>query len=156
MLPWQADHPSGEKHEKAEKPQWLPKRPAQKPRPKGENSKVATGNRWETLAQQWLEAQGLILVARQIRCRQGEIDLIMQIGGVAVVVEVRRRADIRWGNARDSITYEKRKKIIRTALWWWGVKGRFFFRDLRFDTLTFEQDEQPIWLMHAFDIEGSV
>jgi putative endonuclease len=156
MLPWQAHQQTGDKHEKAGKPDWLPKHSQRKPRLQGASSKVATGTRWEAHAQAWLEERGLTLVGRQIRCRQGEIDLIMQSGQTAVVVEVRRRADTRWGTARESITYEKRKKIVRTALWWWGVKGRFFFKDLRFDTLTFEEEAQPIWLTHAFDIEGSV
>ena len=156
MLPWQPEQQTGKKPEKPKKPKWLSERRPQKVRPSGDRSKVATGTRWEAQAQAWLEERGLSLVARQIRCRQGEIDLIMKIGHTAVVVEVRQRSDNRWGTARDSITYEKRRKIIRTALWWWGVKGRFLFKDLRFDTLTFEQEAQPIWLMHAFDIEGSV
>ena len=156
MLPWQAHQQTGDQPEKPEKPEWLPKRSQPKQRVQGASSKVATGTRWETHAQAWLEERGLSLVARQVRCRQGEIDLIMQTGCTAVVVEVRRRADVRWGTARDSITYEKRKKIVRTALWWWGAKGRFFFKHLRFDTLTFEEEAQPIWLTHAFDIEGSV
>ena len=104
MLPWQADHPPNEKPEKTEKPAWLNQSRKQKNAPNGANSKVATGTRWEELAQVWLENRGLVLVARQIRCRQGEIDLIMQTGQTAVVVEVRRRADSRWGTARDSIT----------------------------------------------------
>ncbi|WP_369799176.1 YraN family protein, partial [Alcanivorax sp. HI0003] len=39
-----------------------------------------SGSEAEKQAAHWLTEQGLIVVARNFRCRQGEIDLIMQDG----------------------------------------------------------------------------
>ncbi|HEY9447372.1 MAG TPA: YraN family protein, partial [Burkholderiales bacterium] len=45
----------------------------------------------EDRAAAYLEARGLRLVARNYRCRFGEIDLVMREGKTLVFVEVRRR-----------------------------------------------------------------
>ena len=45
-----------------------------------------TGAKAEAQAKEFLERQGLRLLERNYRCRQGEIDLIMQEGGTLVKV----------------------------------------------------------------------
>ena len=54
-------------------------------------SRVAQGTAAETLALRYLEARGLLLEARNFRCRGGELDLIMRDGEHLVFVEVRSR-----------------------------------------------------------------
>ena len=46
-----------------------------------------TGDSAERIAEQYLIERGLVLVARNYRCRFGEIDLIMQ-DGAALVFQV--------------------------------------------------------------------
>jgi putative endonuclease len=78
-------------------------------------NKGGTGADAEQAAADYLIRQGLKLLARNFRCRGGEIDLIMQEGGVLVFVEVRARASAAFGGAAASITPTKQGRIILAA-----------------------------------------
>ncbi|MBK9606385.1 MAG: YraN family protein [Betaproteobacteria bacterium] len=69
----------------------------------------------EELAARYLAAQGLRVVARNYRCRFGEIDLIAWDGAALVFVEVRLRRGSRFGGALASITPAKQRKLVATA-----------------------------------------
>ncbi len=69
----------------------------------------------EQAAADYLARQGLKLVARNFRCRGGEIDLIMRDGATLVFVEVRARARADFGGAAESITATKQGRIILAA-----------------------------------------
>lgn len=69
----------------------------------------------EQAAADYLAAQGLRLVARNYRCRGGEIDLILRDGGSLVFVEVRERAGAGFGGAAASITATKQARIQLAA-----------------------------------------
>ena len=73
------------------------------------------GDDAEALAANYLQSQGLSLLARNYRCRFGEIDLIMQQGNSIVFVEVRMRSQATYGGAAASINLPKQQKLIRTA-----------------------------------------
>lgn len=73
------------------------------------------GQAAEDRALAYLEQQGLKLVARNFRCRGGEIDLIMQQGHALAFVEVRQRADARHGGAAASVTAAKQARLIVAA-----------------------------------------
>ncbi len=64
----------------------------------------------EALAASWLEARGLKLIARNVRFRYGEIDLVMDDGEALVFVEVRYRARDDYGGAAASVTAAKRTR----------------------------------------------
>jgi putative endonuclease len=74
------------------------------------------GQQAENLACQFLQTQGLKLIARNYRCRCGEIDLVMRQGTSLVFVEVRLRNNTRFGGALASVTAKKQEKLRRTAL----------------------------------------
>ena len=67
------------------------------------------------MAERFLEGKGLVIVARNYRCRLGEIDLIAQDCGTLVFVEVRLRASARFGGALASITASKQRKLVAAA-----------------------------------------
>ncbi len=69
----------------------------------------------EQVAADYLIRQGLKLVARNFRCRGGEIDLVMRDGATLVFVEVRARARSDFGGAAESITATKQGRIILAA-----------------------------------------
>ena len=69
----------------------------------------------ERLVADYLTARGLHLVARNYRCRGGEIDLVMRDGGSLVFVEVRARAGSAFGGAAASITRGKQERVILAA-----------------------------------------
>jgi putative endonuclease len=69
----------------------------------------------EALAAEFLQARGLKIVARNYRCRGGEIDLIASDGDTLIFVEVRLRSEAAFGGAGESITAAKKKRLTFAA-----------------------------------------
>ncbi|MDR3213391.1 MAG: YraN family protein [Azoarcus sp.] len=119
-------------------------------------SAQARGHLAEERAAAWLAGRGLQLIARNVRCRGGEIDLICLERSMLVFVEVRLRTNTRYGSAAESITAVKRRRIIFAARWWLAGPGHAHQRrNCRFDAVLFDDEEAttPQWIQGAF--EGS-
>ncbi len=82
---------------------------------KERTSKQKAGDKAETQARRYLEKQGMKLLTSNYRCNCGEIDLIMQHNQVLVFIEVRCRADSRFGSAAETVDHRKQRKIIKAA-----------------------------------------
>jgi putative endonuclease len=76
---------------------------------------MRVGAHGEAAASEHLEAIGYRILARNYRCRFGEIDIIAADGEVLVFVEVKTRSPSRYGLPRDAVTAAKRRKFARTA-----------------------------------------
>lgn len=114
-----------------------------------------TGDDAETLAQHYLEGQGLRTLKRNYLCRAGEIDLIMQHRETLVFVEVRYRKNARFGSATESVTSAKQKKIIRAASHWLSREKRHN-TPCRFDVLALTGEGEALrieWITDAFQQE---
>lgn len=110
------------------------------------------GDAAEQRALEALVARGCRLLARNVRCRMGEIDLVMRDGDAVVFVEVRRRSRDGWGGAAASVDAAKRARILRAAQWWLlRHYGDGAWPPCRFDVVTFEPDGRGRWLRAAFD-----
>lgn len=94
------------------------------------------GQRAEDQALAFLLGQGLTLLARNHRCRFGEIDLVMQDGEEVVFVEVRARRRANWGSAAASVTSGKQQRLLKTARHWLMCHGREV--RCRFDLVSFD------------------
>ena len=70
----------------------------------------------EQLAQNYLQQQGLKLLAKNFRTLRGEIDLIMRDNTHLVFVEVRFRQSSAFGSAEESITQQKCQRLTAAAL----------------------------------------
>jgi len=73
------------------------------------------GAQAEALAAGFLAGRGLRILARNYRCRAGEIDLIARDRDTIVFVEVRLRSSNAFGGAAASITATKRLRLQRAA-----------------------------------------
>ncbi|HEX7382598.1 MAG TPA: YraN family protein [Nevskiaceae bacterium] len=104
----------------------------------------------EDIAMALLTARGLRCVARNWRCRTGELDLVMRDHGTLVFVEVRKRGSARYGGASASIDARKQARIIRTARAFLAEHGECSHLPARFDAVLFEGTGQPRWLKAAF------
>ncbi|MDX9874698.1 MAG: YraN family protein [Spongiibacteraceae bacterium] len=109
----------------------------------------------ERAAERWLCSRGLEPLARNYRCRAGEIDLVMRDGATLVFVEVRLRNHSGFGSGADSVTASKRARLVRAA-----THFMLFYRDLgqapcRFDVMAGRRTAAGSidweWLQHAFD-----
>ncbi len=106
------------------------------------------GAQAEQQAAQYLQRQGLEPVARNYRCRFGEIDLIMRDGATLVFVEVRLRRSAGFGGAAASIDARKQQRIIRTAQQY--LAGLAHTPPCRFDAVLLD-DNGMQWLRNAFE-----
>lgn len=75
-----------------------------------------TGKRVERQAECWLAERGLALVARNYRCRAGELDLVMRAGKTLAIVEVKFRRAGAQVSALESLPPAKQQRIVRTTL----------------------------------------
>lgn len=79
-------------------------------------NKRAIGTEAETAACVWLKGQGYQILARNFRCRSGEIDIIAQEGGYLVFLEVKYRSSQICGAPEEAVDWRKQQIISRTAL----------------------------------------
>ncbi len=79
----------------------------------------ATGVAGEDLAAAYLTRRGWTVLARNWRCRSGEIDIIARDpDGVLVVCEVKARRGRGYGDPLEAITYAKVRRLRRLAAEW--------------------------------------
>jgi putative endonuclease len=67
------------------------------------------------LACEHLVRAGLRILARNFRCRSGEIDVVAEDRGTVVFVEVKERTGESHGAAVDAVTGAKRRKVVAAA-----------------------------------------
>jgi putative endonuclease len=77
--------------------------------------RAASGAQAEQLAAAYLVARGLVIVARNVRSRHGELDLVARDGDTLVFVEVRLRRRADYGGAAASITAAKQARLVAAA-----------------------------------------
>ncbi|WP_420427306.1 YraN family protein [Algiphilus sp.] len=106
----------------------------------------------EDRALAYLQQQGLRLVARNVRSRGGEIDLVMREGETLVFVEVRFRQRRDHGGALASIDARKQQRMLHAARVWLSRHPEDAMRGLRFDVVAFEADEGAQWLRNVLDV----
>lgn len=114
----------------------------------------SVGARLEQIALDHLRKAGLKLVARNFRCRVGEIDLVMLDQACLVFVEVRYRKPSRFASALESVDEHKQRKLAKAALFFIGRHQAFREHTLRFDVIAFDgpaYDRYTLqWLRDAF------
>lgn len=70
------------------------------------------GRQGEDLAAAHVEGLGWTVVARNWRCREGELDLVaLEPGGTLVVCEVKCRSGLGYGDPLESITWAKLARL---------------------------------------------
>lgn len=87
-------------------------------------------------------------MARNWRCRFGEIDVIARDGAVLVFVEVRARTLARYGGAAESIDSHKRSRLIAAATQYLAREG--LDTPCRFDAVLLQSSDKPEWIRNAF------
>ena len=97
-----------------------------------------TGQRGEERAVRYLSGRlGYIIICRNFRTREGEIDIIALDQETLVFVEVRTAQDS--GIGQSSITSKKRQKMCKVALKYIENSKRDF-KNLRFDAVFIEKE----------------
>jgi len=106
----------------------------------------------EDLACRFLRERGLEVLARNYRCKRGEIDLVMRDGDTIAFVEVRYRRRSDYGTAAQSVDHRKQKRIVATAEHYLAWQGRSR-EPCRFDLVCVapqDSREGLTWIRDAF------
>ena len=113
------------------------------------------GARGEELAGKYLRRAGYRLLARNYRCKCGEIDLVAEEGGSLVFIEVKTRSSAGFGHPLEAVDRRKQGQLIRAAhvyLREQTAEERY----CRFDVVavTFGGDGKPVveLVKNAFDL----
>jgi putative endonuclease len=113
---------------------------------------IALGQRSEALAAKHLEDKGYVILARNWRRPEAELDLVASVEGLCVFVEVRSRTGTERGHALETIDARKRARVLRAA--------RMYIEEerppaavFRFDVIavTFSLDGSPPDVIHLED-----
>ncbi|HEU0230437.1 MAG TPA: YraN family protein [Burkholderiaceae bacterium] len=119
----------------------------------GVSPKQAQGGQAEERARHHLLDAGATVLARNLRCKGGEIDLVALDHGVLVFVEVRYRGSERFGGAAASVNRRKRQRLVLAARYFLPTLVRRYFSGhpppCRFDVIA-QTPLATTWLKHAF------
>jgi putative endonuclease len=127
--------------------------PRDPPAQERRSARQRLGDAGEEAAARHLAALGYRIVARNHRCRLGEVDLVAEAGELLIFVEVRTRTTDRFGAPEETVTARKQARVVRAArdflARWRGPE-----RGARFDVISVVDEEAGARLVHlpgAFD-----
>jgi len=81
-------------------------------------AKDELGRRGEEFAAAALTAAGFLILDRNWRCPQGDIDIVATDGDETVFVEVKTRSSLAFGHPLEAITAQKLARLRRLAAAW--------------------------------------
>ncbi len=88
-------------------------------RPAGKDRR-ALGRAGEELAAAWYQAHGYEVVARNWRCREGELDVVARRGRLHIFCEVKSRSSDAFGVPAEAVGPAKRARLRRLAALWFA------------------------------------
>ncbi len=107
----------------------------------------------ENIAEKYLKKKGYIIVARNFRCKLGEIDIIALDGKELVFIEVKTRRNQNYGLPCEAITASKIKHLKRTAAYYTAVYS-VDHKDARLDVIEILTKEAQTYIHHIENITG--
>ena len=93
----------------------------------------ALGARGEQLVADWYEARGYRVLARNWRCRAGELDLVVARGRAVVFCEVKARTTDAFGVPAEAVGRTKQMRVRRLAAAWLDTDAPGPASEIRFD-----------------------
>lgn len=93
------------------------------------------GARGERQAATWYESRGYVVLEKNWRCRDGELDLILGSQNLVVFCEVKTRSSAAFGTPAAAVTRAKQRRIRHLAMRWLDESPSRYAR-LRFDVVS--------------------
>jgi putative endonuclease len=106
------------------------------------------GRRGEVVSALWLMAKGYRILGFRLKTPQGEIDLLVQKGGVVAVVEVKLRATIE--AAREAVTPRQRERLRRAAEGYAARRAALRGASIRLDLMALAPGRWPCHIPDAW------
>lgn len=94
--------------------------------------RAVLGARGEDATLALYRGSGFRLLARNWRCPAGELDLVLERGGLIIVCEVKTRSGSAFGGGYEAVSWSKRRRLRRLAETFLAQRGRTG-ADVRFD-----------------------
>lgn len=114
---------------------------------------LALGSAGEAAVADWYQRRGLVVLERNWRCPDGELDLVLCDGGrdgarhggrdvgrdptsrgpCVVFCEVKTRTGARHGTGAEAVDQRKRRRLRKLAALWLAAHPSSARRDVRFD-----------------------
>lgn len=108
----------------------------------------AAGLRAEALAALLLRLKGYSILARRMKTKLGEIDLVARRGRTLVFVEVKARRDL--DGAAEALMAEQRGRLARAASLYVAARPALAALDMRFDLVLVAPRRWPRHLADAW------
>ena len=112
-------------------------------------NKRKTGTDKEQLAEAYLAKQGMRILEKNFRGRQGEIDIVGYHQGYLVFVEVKYRSGYAMGSALEAVDYRKQRQVCKTADYYRYLHRLGNDTMIRYDVVAI-QGEEIQWIPNAF------
>lgn len=81
----------------------------------------------------WYEQRGHVVLARNWRCPEGELDLVLRHGAVLVFCEVKTRSSTRFGSPLEAVDHTRRRRLRAAAMAYLRAVAPPGAHELRFD-----------------------
>ena len=117
-------------------------------------NKRKVGSWYETLACEYLKESGAIILNRNFRARNGEIDIIAKDGNYTCFIEVKYRKDEEYGGPEAAVNMSKQRQICRVSGYYLLKKGFSSDIAIRYDVVAISGNEGTYkikWHKNAFD-----
>lgn len=100
--------------------------------------------RWgEDVAATWYLRRGYDVLARNWRCAEGELDLVVRRGRTVVICEVKARRTDAYGPAAAAVGPVKQRRLRRLAAAWLSSSGLRGV-EVRFDVVAITGDQLDV------------
>ena len=113
----------------------------------------ARGAAGEAAAEEFLRLSGYRVVARNVRTKVGELDLVALDGETLCFIEIKARATAEFGRAIEAVGPQKQRRLAKAALLFLAQNRSQ--RPCRFDVLGLDRGRDGAWsftlVKNAFD-----
>ncbi len=92
------------------------------------------GNLGENIAEVYLKMKGYTILERNFYVKGGEIDIIASKDDEIAIVEVKTRKDDSYSQAKDAVTYYKKKSLIYATRCYIN-RNNLYDKKIRFDVI---------------------
>jgi putative endonuclease len=98
------------------------------------------GRKGEERAAAALEAKGLKIIAKNVRCRRGEVDIVVLDGETIVFVEVKAWSAYGLEDLQYGLDSKKQRRIIETAKYFLSKNRKYSNMAIRFDVIFIKEN----------------
>lgn len=84
---------------------------------------AALGRYGEDVAARYLAERGMVVLERNWRCHEGEIDIVARDGDTLVICEVKTRTSLAYGHPSEAVSPRKLRRLRALASSWLMARG---------------------------------